>query len=155
MQDDDDIELKVVAVLMSALILACVLGVVSYGVIALNTRSQPVFVDGQMVPVGDALAAIYFETGSAKVPGEAGGAIQTVKEDAAEAPRKTVLISGFHDPSGDPGRNIELARARAEAVRDALIRAGVPEDRIVLRKPEVIPGTEDLQEARRVDIRLQ
>lgn len=156
MHNEDDTGLQVVAVLLSGIVFACVLGVTAYGVvIATHESGPPLAADGQIVPLGEPIASIYFDTSKAEVPEEGGGAVQTVKKKALANPRKTILISGYHDPSGDPAKNAELARARAEAVRDALVAAGVPAERIVLRKPEEIPGTEDLQEARRVDIRLQ
>lgn len=155
MQDDDN-SLQVAAAVLAAIILACVLGVVAYGVsLTMGKPAAPVMVDGEIVPVGEPIAQIYFESGSADLPDEAGGAIQTVKEKALANPRKIVLISGFHDPSGDPEKNAALARARAEAVRAAIVESAVPEEQVYLRKPAVIPGNDDLQEARRVDIRLQ
>ena len=63
------------------------------------------------------------------------------------------MISGFHDATGDPAKNAELAKARAVVVRDALKAAGVAEDRIELKKPEQInAGSAD--DARRVEVRL-
>ncbi|MFN8915354.1 MAG: OmpA family protein [Betaproteobacteria bacterium] len=60
-------------------------------------------------------------------------------------------MSGFADQTGSADTNLELARQRAVAVREALKAAGVPEARINLRKPEfVIGGTAD--DSRRVDI---
>ncbi len=156
MQDDDDTGLKVVAIVLAAIIFACVLGVVTLGVMSSGHKAgEPLMVNGEIVPQGEPLAVIYFESGKSELPDEAGGAIQTVKEKASANPKKLILISGFHDPSGDPERNVALAKARADAVREALIEAGLPEARVHLRKPEEIPGTEDMQEARRVDIRLQ
>lgn len=156
MHNDDDNGLQVVAVLLSAIILACVLGVTAYGVVMSRQDRKPqLAADGQILPQGEPIASIYFEAGKSEVPDEGGGAIQTVMEKALANPARIILISGYHDPSGDPAKNAELAQGRAEAVRDALVEAGVPADRVVLRKPEEIPGTEDPQEARRVDIRLQ
>ena len=66
-----------------------------------------------------------------------------------------VLLSGFHDPSGDPTRNAELAKGRAMAVRDALVAAGVAGERIKFRKPESTVGTGSAEEGRRVEIRVQ
>jgi K(+)-stimulated pyrophosphate-energized sodium pump len=65
------------------------------------------------------------------------------------------VVSGFHDASGDPVRNAELARQRALAVRDALKAAGVTEDRIELRKPQELVGGADAAEARRVEVALR
>jgi hypothetical protein len=155
MNDDDDSGIQVVAILLAVIIFGCVLGVTAYGALSAMGSQPPRMVNGEILPAGEPLAAIYFESGSADMPDEAGGAIQTLKEKATDHPEKLILISGYHDPSGDPVKNAELAKARANAVREALIEAGIAEDRVHLLKPEEIPGTEDMQEARRVDIRLQ
>jgi hypothetical protein len=106
-------------------------------------------------PLGDALARIYFDINSAELPSESGGAIQTVKEKAEAEPQRSILISGFHDPSGDPEQNVELAINRALAAKKALVAAGIPAARIKLRPPQEISGNADLQEARRVDLWVQ
>ena len=64
------------------------------------------------------------------------------------------MISGYHDATGDPAQNAELAKQRAIAVRDALKAAGVPEDKIELKKPEQI-NAGDAAEARRVEVTVQ
>lgn len=145
-----------VGILIGGLVLACVLAVTGFGVYtalrqepAAQTRPDP------LQPRGEPLARIYFNTGSDDLPEEAGGAIQTVKEKFSAAPQTNILISGFHDPSGDPVKNSELALKRAMAAQQALIEAGVPATHIVLRKPEQLGDTTDLQESRRVDIHLQ
>ena len=65
------------------------------------------------------------------------------------------VVSGFHDTSGDPARNAELAKRRAMSVRDALIGLGVAEQQIELRKPESIAAAATDPEARRVEITLR
>ncbi|MBS1209496.1 MAG: OmpA/MotB [Proteobacteria bacterium] len=156
MQDNEKTEMSVVSILLGTLIAFCVFGVIAYGAYLSSTKSPASLTSTEIpAPVGEALAKIYFDVGSAELPAEAGGAIQTVSDKALASPKRIVLISGFHDPSGDPAQNAELARQRAEAAKEALIAAGVPEAQIRLRKPEVIPGDEDMQEARRVDIRVQ
>jgi len=68
---------------------------------------------------------------------------------------KVVLISGFHDASGDAATNAELAKKRALAVRHALEANGVAPDHLVMDKPLVTAGGADAREARRVEIRLR
>lgn len=79
---------------------------------------------------------------------------QTVEALAAKADG-IVLLSGFHDPSGDPARNAELAKQRAMAVRDALVAGGVAAERVKFRKPESTVGEGSPEEGRRVEIRVQ
>ncbi len=52
--------------------------------------------------------------------------------------------------------NLELAKQRAKTVREALVAAGVPAERIALVKPtDVIVGQGSDADARRVDIILR
>ncbi|MEO6030510.1 MAG: OmpA family protein, partial [Burkholderiaceae bacterium] len=68
---------------------------------------------------------------------------------------KTAVVSGYTDATGDAAANDELAKQRAFAVRDALKSAGVPEDKIELKKPEALTGGGDNAQARRVEVALQ
>ena len=43
-----------------------------------------------------------------------------------------IQLNGFADPRGTPERNLELSLARADAVREALIRGGVAPEQIRL-----------------------
>ena len=64
-------------------------------------------------------------------------------------------LSGFTDSTGDATQNAELAKQRAEAVRDALTAAGVATDKVEMKKPETLTGTGSASEARRVEVALQ
>jgi K(+)-stimulated pyrophosphate-energized sodium pump len=97
-------------------------------------------------------AKFYFDSGKAELP--AASADSIAKLAAAGKSGGKTLISGFHDASGDPAQNAELAKQRAIAVRDALKAAGVPEDRIELKKPEQV-NAGDAAEARRVEVSVQ
>ncbi|MDR5770388.1 cytochrome c oxidase subunit II [Caballeronia sp. LP006] len=97
-------------------------------------------------------ASIYFETGKSTLPAEANDAVQAAAAYAKAHPEAKLAISGFTDASGGADLNAELAKQRAQAVRDALKAAGVSEDRIVLKKPESVTGGTDAKEARRVEI---
>ena len=64
----------------------------------------------------------------------------------------TLAVSGFHDKSGDPLQNQELAKRRALAVHALLVAAGIDEGRVQLKAPaEASVGSDD-REARRVDV---
>lgn len=153
--DDSDVGLKVVAVIVTAVVAA----VVGYAVsLAGKPAAAPVaevVVVEVPEPVGEALARLYFEIGQAELAAEAADAIARVQAALGATPDAIVLLSGFHDPSGDVAQNAELAKARALAVRDALVAAGVAEGRIHLRKPEVTAADGPPEEARRVEIRVQ
>jgi K(+)-stimulated pyrophosphate-energized sodium pump len=97
-------------------------------------------------------AKFLFDSGKTDLPANAADSIAKLAA-AAKAGTGKLIVSGFHDASGDPAKNAELAKQRAFAVRDALKAAGVAEDRIELKKPEQInAGSAD--DARRVEVKL-
>ncbi len=101
------------------------------------------------------VAKIYFASGVMTLPADGAKTLEPVVAAAkANAPAK-VSISGFHDSTGSQTKNEEIAKARAKAVREALKAAGIAEDRIVMQKPEVVQGTGDNAEARRVEVSLK
>jgi outer membrane protein OmpA-like peptidoglycan-associated protein len=150
------------------MVLAGVVGLVIAGVIALaasstmgddaKTAATATAPAGAAAPAvaaaAEADARIYFELASDTVPPEAAGVIAAVAAAAGKRPSGVVQISGYHDASGDAAKNAELAKQRALAVRDALVAAGVPAERIQLDKPIETTGGGDAREARRVELRL-
>lgn len=109
--------------------------------------------DAASVKVEQSVVRFYFASGNADL---AAGAVDAMADlvKAAKAGGRTLVISGFHDATGDAAKNAALAKQRALAVRDALKAAGVPERQIELKKPEQLTGSSDA-EARRVEISLQ
>jgi outer membrane protein OmpA-like peptidoglycan-associated protein len=101
-----------------------------------------------------ALTRLYFDLGKAELPADAAAALAPYVV-AAKDKHRSIVVSGYHDASGDAAANEELAKQRALAVRDLLAGAGVPADRIELRKPMLTTGDGDAREARRVEITLQ
>jgi len=98
--------------------------------------------------------AIMFEVGQSALPADTSAQLAGMIEGAKANQAAKLQISGFTDASGDPAINEELAKTRAFAVRDALISAGITEDRIEMRKPEIITGSGSDAEARRVEVSL-
>jgi K(+)-stimulated pyrophosphate-energized sodium pump len=99
---------------------------------------------------------VHFNSGSDTIS-EAGNRIVDSYAAAlkANADAKAEL-SGYADPTGDAQKNLELAKARAMVVRDALVAKGVAAERIALVKPtDVIVGQGNDADARRVDIVLR
>ncbi|MFO1329497.1 MAG: OmpA family protein [Rubrivivax sp.] len=103
---------------------------------------------------GDVAGTLYFALGQAALPDDAAAAVAAIKTAVDAAPGRKLVLSGFHDASGDPAKNAELAKERAKAVRAALVAAGVPAERVALRKPESTTGSGDDKAARRVEARL-
>jgi K(+)-stimulated pyrophosphate-energized sodium pump len=108
-----------------------------------------------MVVVGVPMR-VHFETGSETLSAE-GKRIVDGYAKALQANAGTrAELSGYADPTGDAAKNLELAKQRAMTVRDALVAAGVPAERVDLVKPqEVVVGQGSDADARRVDIVLR
>ncbi|RIX80210.1 OmpA family protein [Acidovorax cavernicola] len=108
--------------------------------------------DGASIRVAGDVVNFYFATGSADIaPGAAEALAVVIK--GIEGGRKAV-VSGFHDTTGDAAINEELAKNRAQMVRDVLTGLGVAADKIDLQKPAVTAGSGNNAEARRVEVKL-
>jgi len=70
---------------------------------------------------------INFPTGSAQIPADSMELIRRSAQAITALPATSrIQIGGHTDNVGDPASNMALAQARADAVRDALVAAGVP-----------------------------
>ena len=109
--------------------------------------------DDASVVVENGVVKFYFASGKADL---ATGAVEALGDAVAAAKAgKKLVISGFHDTTGDPAKNAELAKLRAFAVRDALKGAGVDEASLELKKPEeTAGGAGSNAEARRVEVMI-
>jgi OOP family OmpA-OmpF porin len=74
---------------------------------------------------------IYFEAGDAHVKDKAGLIIASVARLSAKERPSRLTVIGRTDRIGAEPANMALSRRRADAVRDALIAAGVPASSIV------------------------
>ena len=121
--------------------------------IAVVTETVTVVIpDGASIRVVGGIVNFYFATASADLaPGAAEALAAVIK--GVESGRKAV-VSGYHDTTGDAAINEELAKKRAEMVRDVLTGLGVPAAKIDLQKPAVTTGTGNNAEARRVEVKL-
>lgn len=97
------------------------------------------------------LGKIYFATAKTAVDVEGNNVIEKIVKALNDNPSLKVAISGFADKTGNANKNLDLAKRRALAVRDALKAAGISEDRLVMQKPEFAIGGAEA-EARRVDL---
>ncbi|MGC3985731.1 MAG: sodium-translocating pyrophosphatase [Pseudorhodoferax sp.] len=109
--------------------------------------------DAASFRVDNGVVKFYFATAKADLATGSEAALAEVAK--AVAAGKRAVVSGYHDASGDPAKNAELARQRALAVRDALKTAGVPEDKVELSKPEQTTADGPPAEARRVEVTVQ
>jgi len=96
--------------------------------------------------------AVYFESNRSRVDATGQARLAEIAAAMKAQPALQAKVHGYVDASGKADRNRELARQRAEAVRDALVAGGVPAGRITLEKPGDIVGGDSAAQARRVDI---
>jgi photosynthetic reaction center cytochrome c subunit len=101
--------------------------------------------------VSGQLGRILFAVGRADLSPEARATVASAAGLLSQNPKVKVDISGYADKTGNADANLELAKQRAFAVRNALKAAGVAEDRINLKKPEFVVGGTSA-DARRVEI---
>ena len=163
---DDEPEYRVVALLLISVIVLVVGAVLGIGVhksrgaasSGASTAAVAAPAAPATAPVGDDASVVvengvvkfYFASGKADL---APGALNALGEAiAAGKAGKKLVLSGFHDTTGDPAFNAELAKQRALAVRSALVGAGVAEGVVELKKPEQTTGTGNNAEARRVEV---
>jgi outer membrane protein OmpA-like peptidoglycan-associated protein len=97
--------------------------------------------------------SLFFDSGKINLPADASKQLEAVVAWSKTSPNTKIGISGYHDKAGDPAANALLAKGRALGARELLLSAGVPEDRIVMVKPQSTSGggPEDKQ-SRRVDV---
>ena len=77
-----------------------------------------------------ALVQVHFETASARLT--PGGRIRALAAATVLVERgpAAIRVTGHTDTTGPASINLELSRARAQAVADLLVEAGLPRDRI-------------------------
>ena len=96
-------------------------------------------------------AQVHFEPGEADIDN---ADRQTLAEVArsARASGTPLVVTGYTDQTGDAQQNLELAKSRADAVREALVQEGLSESSIQMKEPEFVTGSGSPDEARRVEI---
>ncbi|MBS0512030.1 MAG: OmpA family protein [Proteobacteria bacterium] len=165
MFDQEDGELNVVMGVLFGIIALVIAFVIGLGVFKMRSASHHAPVEVVAAPavqefaevdeVGEALAKIYFNLGQTELPADASASIATVVAALQAEPAKHALLSGYHDETGGAAVNAEVAKNRALSVRKALVDAGIPAERVLMRRPAVTLGGADAAEARRVEIRVQ
>jgi K(+)-stimulated pyrophosphate-energized sodium pump len=120
---------------------------------AMAPAAEATVADAASVVVEGGVVKFYFATGKADVATDGAKALEQVIAGLA-ADGKKAVISGFHDASGDPVRNAELAKERAMGVAALLKAAGIAEDKIELQKPEQAQADGPAHLARRVEVVL-
>ena len=77
---------------------------------------------------------INFPTNSADIPAAGKALLQQAAASFKQLPSGTVVeIGGYTDNTGDPAANVQLSQQRADAVRAALVQAGVDPSMLVAK----------------------
>ena len=100
------------------------------------------------------LVKVYFASGQSSPSAEALGTLKPIVDYAKADPAAKLRLSGFHDKTGSPAANQELAKNRAKGIAAQLVAAGIAESRLVFDSPaETVGGGSD-REARRVEVSI-
>lgn len=92
-----------------------------------NTASRKVF-------------TVNFDLNSAKIRPDQTGTVAIVVQEVLNSADATVALIGDTSPEGSDEQNLKLGKERADAIRELLLTAGVPESRIeefVFNEPKV------------------
>ncbi|WP_020145971.1 OmpA family protein [Thioalkalivibrio sp. ALJ15] len=97
--------------------------------------------------------SVYFATGSRELDSRGRETVARAAETLRTVERPRVRLVGLTDAEGPREVNERLSRQRAEAVRAALVEAGVPGDGLTVEAGGVDPDADGEREgSRRVDI---
>jgi len=115
---------------------------------------------GEAAKVLDGLQGdVLFRTGSAEITPEMANGIQALAEAVAKSPALKVRVDGYADPRGSVDANLKLSEARANAVRDLFLAAGVDEEALEInaygKSQSVAADSDGYALERRVRLTLQ
>ncbi len=115
---------------------------------------------GEAAKVLDGLQGdVLFRTGSAELTPEMANGIQVLAEAVAKSPALKVRVDGYADPRGTVDTNLKLSEARANAVRDLFLAAGVDEEALEVnaygKSQSVAADSDGYALERRVRLTLQ
>jgi outer membrane protein OmpA-like peptidoglycan-associated protein len=71
---------------------------------------------------------VLFRTGSAEITPEIAHQIEVLAQAVAKSPALKVRVDGYADPRGTVETNLKLSEARANAVRDLFLAAGISDE---------------------------
>ncbi|MGE8319671.1 MAG: YidB family protein [Comamonas sp.] len=99
---------------------------------------------------------VFFDSGKTEVAAEFADKSKALVAYLQSHGDAKAVVSGFNDPTGDPAKNAELSKQRAQAVQAALVSAGAAQAQTVLEKPaDATAGAGSDAAARRVDVTVR
>ncbi|MDB6086916.1 MAG: hypothetical protein JWN43_4797 [Gammaproteobacteria bacterium] len=102
---------------------------------------------------------VLFRTGSADITPEMKQGIQVLAEAVGKSATLRVRVDGYADPRGTVDTNMKLSEARANAVRDLFLAAGVDDDALEInaygKSRSIAQDTDGYALERRVRLTLQ
>jgi len=115
---------------------------------------------GEAAKVLDGLQGdVLFRTGSAEIAPEMANGIHVLAAAVAKSPSLKVRVDGYADPRGSADTNLKLSEARANAVRDLFLAAGVGDEALEInaygKSQSVAADSDGYALERRVRLTLQ
>lgn len=101
---------------------------------------------------------VLFAYDRSEVQADEAAKVKEIAEFVKQTDGVVVMLDGHADPRGTDKYNLDLSRRRVVAVQEALVKEGVPPDRIAtnasgLRRPKCTEKTEECFQAdRRVEV---
>jgi outer membrane protein OmpA-like peptidoglycan-associated protein len=112
-------------------------------------------------PARPASYVLYFEAGGNVLTAESQAALVTIRKEIAERAASEVMVIGHTDRVGSTEGNDKLSLQRAEGLRDLLVEAGVPADKLEAvgrgERDPLVPTADEVDEPknRRVEINVR
>jgi OOP family OmpA-OmpF porin len=105
--------------------------------------------------INEGYVNIFFDFNSSKIDKQAAGGINALKVYLQKNPNASVTLQGYADELGTEEYNKRLSQRRADAVADALVKAGIEKSRVTAEgKGEDISVDENSPNARRLARRV-
>ncbi|HKW52821.1 MAG TPA: OmpA family protein [Stellaceae bacterium] len=108
--------------------------------------------DVAMAPSAAREFRVYFDFNQAQLGPDAQQVLQRIAQQAKQDPKLRVVVVGKADRTGSDAYNLALSQRRADAVRQLLVQAGVPEGNIDARwvgeREPPVPTAQGVREPR-------
>lgn len=99
-------------------------------------------------------ATVYFDANSTTLSAESEAALAQTADGPETCAIQSVTVTGFADASGDAAYNRALSERRSAAVRDVLVREGVPKEAITVAAHGEVAESADPARDRRVEVQI-